>query len=260
MKQGHAGARTAVWLLGLCIFVTGCASSLYGWQVRTNSTPMPPSFNPAALEQHSVALFGAVTSPPNQGNEVTLSSILEQILNKVKPNWKVVPAHELVKRINQKGLAEEYARMRAEYERTNILEGSSLRKIATGVGVRYVFQPRLISFSQTLTERWSFVDVRIMQTRSSIMRVSLQLWNAETGEIIWASIAEATMQNEAISQDPVYLEDISRVTLASMGADFVKRKTASRYSPVNKVLNDLIEEAMPSQSPDNQETLEPEKQ
>ncbi len=257
MKPGHGGARTAVWLLGLCICVTGCASSLYGWQVRTNSTPMSPSFNPAAMEQHAIALFGAVTSAPLQGNEVVLSPIFEQILNRVKPNWKVVSMQELVKRINRKGLAEEYARLRAEYDRSNILESDSLRKFATAIGVRYVFQPRLIAFSQTLTDRWSFVDVRILQTRSSIMRVGLQLWDAETGEVVWASIAETTMQNEAVSQDPVYLEDISRVTLGSMGADFIKRQTASKYSPVNKVLNDLLEEAVPREKPESQELTKP---
>ena len=257
MKPQYTWTTTVVWLLGLCLLVTGCASSLYGWQVRTTSTPIPPSFNLAALEQHSIALFGAVTSAPLQGNEVALSSLLEQIFEKVRPNWKVMSPQELVKRINRKGLAEEYARMRVDYERTNILEGGSLRKIANGIGVRYVFQPRLIALSQTLIDRWSFLDVRLVQTRSSIMRVSLQLWDAETGEMVWASMAETTMQNEAVSQDPVYLEDISRVTLASMGADFVKRKTASRYSPVNKILNDMLEEAMPPQNPDNQELLEP---
>jgi hypothetical protein len=51
------------------------------------------------------------------------------------------------------------------------------------------------------------------QTRSSVMRLALQLWDAETGELIWSSLAEATMQKEGVSQDPVYLQDIARVTL-----------------------------------------------
>jgi hypothetical protein len=260
MKPASVGAVSGVWLLGLCLLVTGCSSSLYGWQVRTTSTPIPPSFNQAVFEHHSLALFGAVTSPPLQGNEVALSFVFEQILNKIKPNWKVVSPQELVKRINRKGLGDEYARMRADFERTNLLEGGSLRKLATAIGVRYVFQPRLVAFSQILTERWSFMDVRLVQTRSSTMRVSLQLWDAETGEMVWTSLAETTMQNEALSQDPVYLEDISRVTLGSIGADFVKGKTASKYSPVNKVLNDLIEEAMPRENPENHVISKPDEE
>jgi len=67
------------------------------------------------------------------------------------------------------------------------------------------------------------------------------------GELVWASAAETSMQNEAFSQDPVYLEDIARATLGGMIADFLNRKTASKYTPVNKVLDDLIKEAMPQE-------------
>src|SRR5262249_11019151 len=144
---------------------------------------------------------------------------------------------------------------------THILDGGTLRRIASALGVRYVFQPQLAAFSQTMSDRWSFppIDLRMMHTRSSIMRISLQLWDAETGEIVWASIAEATMQNEAVSQDPVYLEDIARATLGSMVEDFKNQKTASTYTPVNKFLNDLIEESVPSEKPDQPSLSEPAK-
>lgn len=222
---------------------------------------MPPSFQPAVFEQHPVALFGAITPPALRGNEVALSYALDQILHKVSPNWNVMSPRELTKRINRKGLAGEYAKMRADFEVTHILDGGTLRRIASALGVRYVFQPQLAAFSQTMTDRWSFppIDFRVMQTRSSIMRISLQLWDAETGEIIWASLAETTMQNEAVSQDPVYLEDISRATLGSMVADFKNQKTASTYTPVNKFLNDLIEESVPPEKPDQQGINEPAK-
>lgn len=168
---------------------------------------------------------------------------------------------ELAKGINRHGLAGEYAKMRADFEISHILDGGTLRKISSALGVRYVFQPHLAAFSQTMTDRWSFppIDLRMMQTRSSIMRISLQLWDAETGEIVWASIAETTMQNEAVSQDPVYFEDVARATLGSMVADFKNRKTASIYTPMNKFLNDLIEESVPPEKPDQQGISEPAK-
>ena len=79
------------------------------------------------------------------------------------------------------------------------------------------------------------------------MRLVLQLWDAKTGELVWASAAETSMQNEAVSQDPVYLEDIVRATLGGMMADVLNRRTASKYTPVNKFLDDLIKEAMPQE-------------
>lgn len=261
MKKEVAKSAASAWLLLLAILVTGCASSLYGWQVRTNSTPMPPSFSPASLEQYPVAMFPAVTLAALRGNEVGLANYLSQIVSKIRSSWKVVSEAETVTRINRQGLAAEYTRMRADYDQSNILDRNSLRRIAAAIGVRYVFQLRLAALTQTMTDRWKIpaFDVRMSQTRSSIVRLSLQLWDAETGELVWASLAETNMANEALSQDPVYLEDIARVTLGSMIADFVNQKTASTYTPVNKFLNDLVEEAVPHEKPEQQKITEPDK-
>ena len=95
-----------------------------------------------------------------------------------------------------------------------------------------------------MTDRWTIpaVDVRFMQTRSSIMRASLQLWDAETGEMVWNSYAEATVENEALSQDPMYFEDIARITLASMISDSMDGERESTYNAVNKFLDNMIQE------------------
>ncbi|HKC94498.1 MAG TPA: hypothetical protein VKB81_10830 [Nitrospira sp.] len=181
-----------------------------------------------------------------------MSHYLGQIIERVAPRWKVVGALEVRKRINQQGLAGEYNRMRAEYLPSNILESSSLRKIASTVGARYVFQPRLAALSQTMTERWKLFDFGISYTRSSIMRITLELWDAETGEVLWGSVAEATMQNEALSQDPVYVEDIARVAFGSMLTDFLNRRTASIYTPVHKFIHSLIAEPIPQEKGDTE--------
>ena len=226
MRREFAISAAGVGLLLLSILGTGCASSLYGWQVRTNSTSTSPSFSQASIEQHPVALFPAVTLPALRGNEVGLAHYLGEVLHKIRPGWKVVSEEETVTGINRQGLAAEYTRMRVDYDQSNILDRDSLRKIATAIGVRYVFQPRLASLVQTMTDRWTFpaLDFRVTQTRSSIMRLSLQLWDAETGEILWASMAETTMENEAVSQDPVYLEDMARVSVGRYGGRFRESK------------------------------------
>ena len=53
------------------------------------------------------------------------------------------------------------------------------------------------------------------------------------------------MQSEAFAKDPVYLEDTVRVTLGSIVADFLNRKTASTYTPLNKIVDQLIEIPLP---------------
>lgn len=242
------------WLLVLAV-LAGCSSSIAGWQVRTNSTEMPPSFYPRQFEQHPVALLGAITRPALRGNEIGLSFYLEGILEKVAPTWKVLSPQETATRINAQGLTEEYIRMRLGFEDSRILDRNILKKIGEAIGVRYMFLPSLADFSQRMTERWTFplVDVRIAETRSSHMRMSLYLWNVETGELLWECMAEAAMEREGISQDPIYMEDIARATLGSMVSDFLNRKRASKYTPLTKFLDNLIKEAVPEEKPKEDE-------
>ena len=77
------------------------------------------------------------------------------------------------------------------------------------------------------------------------MRLSLQLWDMRTGELVWTSLAEASLESEAVGQDPVYFEDIARVTMGSMIADFLNGETASSYGPLNDYIDQLIQIPQP---------------
>lgn len=127
-----AGARGLV----LIVFVAGCTSSIYGWQVRTESTNMASSFSLASLQQEPIVLFSAVTPTGLHGNEVMLASELGLVFRKLAPGLKVVPAQEAASRINKQRLATEYARMRIEYEQSDILNRDLLRKIGGATGAR----------------------------------------------------------------------------------------------------------------------------
>ncbi|MET0516748.1 MAG: hypothetical protein ABW047_15630 [Nitrospiraceae bacterium] len=237
-------------LVAAMLILNGCSSSLYGgWLVRTNSTPLAPGLDPDDLEERPVAVFSALGPPAFRGNEIALTYYLDDVLHKVRPDWKIIPSQETATRINRQGLAAEYSRMRSDYELTSILDRDSLRKIAAAIGARYVFQPRLADFQQMMQDRWIFpaANVRVSQTRSSIMRLSLSMWDTETGELVWASMGEATMEGEAVSQDPVYLEDISRAAWGSILSDFIQRKKGSKYTPLNQFLNNLVRESVPEE-------------
>jgi len=181
---------------------------------------------------------------------VPLGHHFYRVLKKVVPNVKVVSPQVVATRVNREGLASTYGQLLSDYEKTNILDRDLLRKISAQVGARYVFQPRLAYFSQRMTERWSFIDVRIMETRSSVMRLTLQLWDVTNGELVWGSATEVTMQSEAVSEDPVYFEDEAVVAFGSMVSDLLNRKTSSRYTPVDKLLDDLIGEDLPEEFTD----------
>lgn len=234
-------------LLLMLVSMTACSSSIYGWTVRTTSTLPSSSFHPTVLEHEPVAIFEAQAPGGLRGNELGLPYYLAEIVRKVTPHIKVISPQETASRINTRGLAADYVRMRTDSEHSNILEAAPLRTIGAAIGARYVFQPRLAAFTQTMTERWKPIDLRIVQTRSSILRLSLQLWDTQTGELVWASVAEAILSNEAVSQDPVFLEDAATIALGSVIADFLRGKTASTYTPLSEFLDQLIQKPVPEQ-------------
>src|SRR5678815_2322521 len=73
--------------------VTGCSSSIYGWQVRTSSTAFSPSFDPGTLGQEPVAVLGALTMPGLRGNEVGLDFMLGQVLHRVAPQMHIAVSY-----------------------------------------------------------------------------------------------------------------------------------------------------------------------
>lgn len=220
--------------------MTACSPSLYAWTVRTSSTLPSGAFHYSVFERERVAIFEGHAPGGLRGNELGLAHYLAEILASVNPAFKVVSPQDTASRINTHGLAADYARMRTDFEQTNILEAAALKKLGAAVEARYVFQPRLSAFTQTMTNRWTPWDLRIVQTRSSILRLSLQLWDTHTGEPIWSSVAEAIVSGEIVLQDPVYLEDAAKVALGSVVADFLRGRTASTYTPLNKAVDSLI--------------------
>jgi len=210
------------------------------------------------LYREPVAIFGGITTGALRGNEVPVAYYLSDVLKKVASNMKVIDSRETVTRINEHGLAAEYMQMRAESELTNMLSREALRKFKPAIGARYVFQPRLAAFTQIMYDRWSVpaFDIRVSQTRAGIMRLSLELWDMESGALIWQSSAEAVASSEAVSQDPVFFEDVARVAVGSVLSDLLNGKTSSEYTPLNSFLDQLIQ--LPSAFTQSDKPTQPE--
>lgn len=244
--------RFSAWLttmLGLLLVVTsGCAGMLYGWTVRTTSTELSPSSEAASLSQEKVAVLTPLSVASLRGNEAGMGQYLVDVIHKVAPNWSVVSERESISLINKSGLAGRYEQMRSAAELSHVLDRESLRILADVLEAPYVIQPRLAFFEQSMTDRWTLPGVNVLasQTRSATMRLSLQLWDARSGELIWSSTAETNLQSESVSQDPVFMEDVARVTFGSMLSDLLNRKTGSKYTPLNQMLDRLVQDVIPN--------------
>ena len=135
MRQSwRVGALTAASLVLLFMSIVGCSKSLYGWQVRTNSTPVAPSFDQTPIDGKRVAILPTLSTGPLQGTAVGMSQYLSETLKTLTPAWKVLTEQEVLTRINKQGLGVEYSRMRGMLSKVISWIATRSRKSAPRLG------------------------------------------------------------------------------------------------------------------------------
>ena len=199
----------SVWIVAF-VMLTGCAGPLKQWGAETSLVAKAPSFAPSALENERVAVLNAVVGITLEGFSHQVSRSLGAALEQSGRPIKVVSAHETLSMINEAGLAVEYQDMVSGYTRTGILHRPVLEKIGQAVEAKYVLQPTLATFSQSMSGRLSFFGLRLIQTRISILRLTVQLWDTRTGKIAWESSGEMTLAGEDVREFRIPFEDIAQ--------------------------------------------------
>jgi hypothetical protein len=190
--------------------LTACVGPFQQWGEETTFHPRTTSFDLSALKEQQVAVLSAVVGFGLEGYAHQVSRSLSNALHQKGTPIKALPVHDALNRINREGLAGEYGGMLADYVRTGILNRPVLEKIGRALGVAYVFQPSLASFGQSVSSRFSFFGLRLLQTRVTTLRLTLQLWDARSGEIVWESSGEATLAGEDIREFRIPFDEIAR--------------------------------------------------
>ena len=133
--------------------------------------------------------------------------------------------------INGQGLAAEYADLISGFVRSGILERERLQRIGSALGSRYVLLPGLADFNQVLVDRFEISGLKIVRSRIMTLRLWLQLWDTQAGQIVWESAGEATVASELLlPQRIVPLDEIGQKLWLRMVQDnLLEGKTESRF-------------------------------
>jgi hypothetical protein len=206
MRQPSMRMLVLSWLL----LLTACVGPLQQWGEETTFHPKAASFDPAALKQVQVAVLSAMVGFGLEGYAHQASRSLSSALTQTRIPLKSLTVQDTLSRINMEGLTGEYADMVSTYTRTGILDREGLERIGRALYVSYVFQPVLASFTQSMSGRLSILGLRILQTRVTGLRLTLQLWDTRTGEIVWESSGEATLAGEDVRESRIPFDEIAR--------------------------------------------------
>jgi hypothetical protein len=192
------------------LFLAGCAP-LHLSDTHTTSTPRSQFFDVAELTREPVATLGPLSPAGLQGLNPPLSHALVAALSKASPPIRGIAAHETVNMLNEQGLAAEYGTLIAGFGRGGILERKPLQRIGSALSSRYVLLPGLGDFNQVILDRLAFSGLNFIRSRVTTLRLWLQLWDTQTGKILWESAGEATVSTELVrAERSVPLEEIAQ--------------------------------------------------
>jgi len=205
------GAWRRTWGIVLVagMLLSACVGPLQQWGYETSLMSKAPSFEPSVLKREQIGVLNAVVGVGLEGYTHQVSRSLSATLEQVRPSFKVISTQDTLSRINREGLASEYAAMVSEYLRSGILNRGALEKIGQALNARYVFQPSMATFSQSVSGRFSAFGLRLFQTRISMLRLSVQLWDTRSGEIVWETSGEATLAGEDVRKFRIPFEEIA---------------------------------------------------
>jgi hypothetical protein len=207
-----------LWVV-LFLTLAGCAPP-YLSDTYATSAPKPRSFDTSDLVQRPVVVLAFLTPGNLQGFGPTMAHALSDALGEVVPPIPEIPTLETLNRITDEGLASEYADLRAGFARNGVLDRQLLRRIGAKLGSRYVLLPGIAQFDEAIIDKAEAIGIKLVRNRVTTLRLWLQLWDSETGHIVWESSGEATTATVFLSaKQTVALEEIAKRLLVRMIQD-----------------------------------------
>jgi hypothetical protein len=200
----------------MLLLLAGCGPP-YLAETYATSTPKPASFDASELTRMPVAVLAFVAPGNLQGFGPNLSFALSGALAEVNPPIREIPTDEVLNRLTDQGLTTDYADLRAGFARDGTLNRQHLRRIGSGLGSRYVLLPGIAQFDETIIDKFEAGGIKLLRNRVTTLRLWLQLWDTQTGHIVWESSGEVTVASVFFSpKRTVALEQIARRLLVRM--------------------------------------------
>jgi hypothetical protein len=206
-------------LATVVLLLAGCDPP-YLSDTYATSTPKPASLDTADLARMPVVVLAFMAPGNLQGLGPTLSHAISGALAEVRPPIREISTDETLNQLTDKGLATEYADMRAGFARNGMLDRQRLRRIGLGLGSRYVLLPGLAQFDAEILDKFEAAGIKLLRNRVTTLRLWLQLWDSQTGHIVWESSGEVTVATVFLSpKQAVALEQTAKKLLVRMIQD-----------------------------------------
>lgn len=212
MSADLTPGKFPAWLaIGLALLLSGCGSQkiLTETQQNTPTTQVQAINLPAdAFRNTGIAFITPSSATGQEEDKQALALAFTGMLQQVRPDLRIVPLPETLSAVNRNGLTSDYRRMFEDYRLTGIFDRETLKKVASVTGVRYLAQLKLGAFRQESKGRFGMLGIRMLETKTSTIRLFLQIWDSHDGSVAWEGSQESTVSHESLAEEYVSLKSI----------------------------------------------------
>lgn len=180
--------------------LSGCSSVS---QLNTTTQALTINLEHQNLKDSGIAFMTPSSVTGQEEDKQALALAFCETLKLARPDLRILTLPATLGTINSAGLSTEYRQMFENYRLTGIFDRDTLQKISHLTGARYLAHLKLAGFRQESKNRWGMLGVRMVETKTTSLRLYLQIWDGENGLVAWEGSVELMSSHESLKEDSV---------------------------------------------------------
>ncbi|MBK8019549.1 MAG: hypothetical protein JNL33_04595 [Betaproteobacteria bacterium] len=202
-------------LIAAALALDGCT---FAPQRYTQPEIRANALAPGELSRGGLAILTPSTVTGQEEDRQTLALLFTESLSRTRPELRIVPLPEVLSAVNRNSLVDAYQHLYADYRLTGVFQRDVLARLGQATDTRYLGQLKLARLEQGAKGRFGLLGLSVLQTQYAHMRLFFQIWDAQTGAVIWEGIDELTISVETSRERAVTLRTIAEQAAADLAA------------------------------------------
>jgi len=202
----------------LAILIFGCSkppSSLeFSWELYK-----APKVDADTFKGKKIAIMPSARvefDPSQELYRETLGGLIYMTFNKYSIDTTLLPVDVTQSAVNRAGLWNEALEMYKGYETTAVLRKDTLAKLGKTLDAQFVLMPKVLRFQQESFDRATILGLSILRTRQSTVDVEIQIWDTETGDVVWQGVGSGSEAAEVVEGRPVSFITVTQFACESL--------------------------------------------
>jgi len=138
----------------------------------------------------------------HNGYRVIFDEVLLSTLKKRWPDFLLIPTGDVLKQLNDAGMAEDYGRFDRDFATVG-LDGELLKKFGEALQVRYLFISQVVISDSTSDASVSFIWSFGRKSVLSSVKIVTQIWDTRSQQLAWEGSGVAYNRLGAYEKPPL---------------------------------------------------------